>query len=45
MKYIKPELKVNEIESKDLILTPSDVVLKEDNIIDDDPSYGWGSLF
>lgn len=45
-KYIKPLIKLIEINSKSIIfnLSSSDNVLNKDNLKDDDPSQGWGSL-
>jgi len=43
-KYIKPSVEVIEYEIKDHILSPSDNVLGSDNIVEDDPTIGWGDL-
>jgi len=44
--YIKPKLYIINVVIKDKILSPSsNDVLNENNIVDDDPSYGWGQLF
>ena len=45
-KYKKPEIEILEIISKDKILNISsnDNVLGEDDIVEDDPSIGWGDL-
>ena len=45
-KYNKPEVEILEIIAKNKILSISsnDNILDEDDIVEDDPSIGWGDL-
>ena len=43
-KYEIPSIEVVTLEVKDHILSTSGNILNDKNIVEDDPSYGWGSL-